>query len=197
MGANPFLLGFKCGAVFDTINMKYHVGIPTDMLVKVLKHTRAEVEAVDRDIEAQIRRCLSEIMTTKEAATCIHDLLSYIVSGNRLGQRTILFHGSGSNRKSVLERLIRTILGMHCVVREIKLITKKGGAAKGAESKLMSTHGALCALFPEPNARDKLNSGKLKQPTGKDGFKLESCMGWRRRTRLACKISSDANSLLT
>jgi len=79
------------------------------------------------------------------------------------------------------------MLGIYCVVGEIKLITKKGGAAEGAESKLMSNRGALCALFPEPDARDKLNSGKVKQLTGEDGFMLESCMGWRRRTSLSFK----------
>ncbi len=155
LGANPFLLGFKCGVVLDTTNMEYHVGTPADMLMKVLKHTRAEVEAVDPGIEAEIRRFIADTMITKEAATFLLDLLSYIVSGNRSAHSIILFHGSGSNGKTVLERLIRTMLGMYCVVAEIKLITKKGGAAEAAESKLMATRGALCALFPEPDAREK------------------------------------------
>ena len=118
----------------DTRDGKCHVGTPAVMAMKILKHTRAEIEAIDRDIEAEIHRFISEIMNTKEAATFIHDLLSYIVSCNRSGQCIILFHGSGSNGISVLARLIRTMLGMYCVVGEIKLITKRGGAAEGAAS---------------------------------------------------------------
>jgi hypothetical protein len=41
----------------------------------------------------------------------------------------------------------------------------------------MATRGALCALFPEPDARDKLNSGKVKQLTGEDGFQARELYG--------------------
>ena len=91
---NPFLLGFKCGTVLDTRDGKYHVGTPADTLVKVLKHTRAEGKAADPNVEAEIRKFISEIMTTKEAATFILDLLSYIVSSNRTAQCIIMLHGS-------------------------------------------------------------------------------------------------------
>jgi putative DNA primase/helicase len=127
--------------------------------------------------EAEIRKYISDIMATKEAVTFIQDLMSYIVTKYRTGHCIIVFHGNGSNGKTVLERLIRTMVGMYCVVGEIKVVTKKGGAAKGAESKLMSTGGALCVLFPELDARDKLNSGKVKQLTVNDSFQARELYG--------------------
>ena len=93
----------------------------------------------------------------------------------------------------MLERLIRTMLGVYCVVVEVKLITKKGGAAEAAESKLMATRGALCALFPEPDARDKLNSGKVKQLTGEDGFQARELYGVAMESDVSMQIVVSCN----
>jgi phage/plasmid-associated DNA primase len=147
------------------------------MLLKCLKHTRAQVEAVDPKITAGIREFMRQIMTSDIEAKFIQDVFSYIVSGNRLGQFMLIFQGSGSNGKSAMEGLLKSMLGDYCVNADVKLITKKGGGAENAESKLMATRGALCALFPEPGPRDKLNFGKVKQLTGNDGFQAREIYG--------------------
>jgi len=172
LGANPFLLGFKCGHVYDTRTHDFVLGfrpaLPEDMIMKVLKHTKDEVMCADPVKAEFIRDVFSEIQPDKDAAKYLFDLFSYIISGRRSDQFFVIFQGGGANGKSVLEKLLISMLGRYCVTPDIKLLTKKGGQAEGADSKLMQCRGALVAVFQEPNAKDKLNSEKVKKYSGGD-----------------------------
>ncbi len=56
LGANPFLLGFECGNVYDTRTRKFDLAKPRGMIVKVFPHTKAEVEHVEHSKEKYLRK---------------------------------------------------------------------------------------------------------------------------------------------
>jgi phage/plasmid-associated DNA primase len=176
LGANQFLLGFKCGHKYDTRTAEYTVAEPEDMIIKVLPHIKAEVEHVEHSKEAYLRKFFREIQPYTDADDPrIHegerfmiDLFSLIVSGIRTDQIFLIFQGGGSNGKTMLEVLLISMLKDYCVTPDIKLLTGKSGDAEGTDSKLMQCRGALVAVFQEPHGRDKLNSGKMKKYSGGD-----------------------------
>ncbi len=81
LGVNPFLLGFKCGHKYDTRTRAFDLAKPEDMILKVLPHTKAEVEHVEHTKENKLREFFKEVQPDPEAAVYLLDVVSLSMSG--------------------------------------------------------------------------------------------------------------------
>ena len=137
LGANPFMLGLKCGNVHDTKTNIFDLAMPEDMIVKVLPHTKAKDEHVEHSKEAYLRKILKNVQPDRDAAQYLIDVCSLSMYGIKSDQIFIIFQGGGSDGKTMMEVLLISMLGEYCVTPDIKILTCNARSAEGADSKLM------------------------------------------------------------
>jgi len=94
---------------------------------------------------------------------------SLLLSGNN-DKIFPIFSGGGDNSKSILVRLIESALGNYAVKLPTSLITEKRTAADSATPTLIHSRGAKVAFLQEPNPKDSIQSGTVKELTGNDSI---------------------------
>lgn len=77
-----------------------------------------------------------------------------------------IFSGEGNNSKSIFVRIIECAFGNYAVKLPTSLITDKRTSADSATPTLVHSKGAKVAFLQEPNARDVIQSGTVKEITG-------------------------------
>ena len=102
LGANRFLLEFKCGHKYDTRTAEYNVAHLEDMILKALPHTRAEVEHVEHSKEAKLRKFFKEVQPDDGEDTYLIEVMSLIVSDIRTDHFFLFFQGGCSNGKTMI-----------------------------------------------------------------------------------------------
>ena len=90
---------------------------------------------------------------------------SLLLSGNN-NRIFPIFSGEGANSKSIFVRIIECAFGSYAVKLPTSLITEKRTAADAATPTLIHSQGAKVAFLQEPNNRDVIQSGTVKEITG-------------------------------
>ena len=89
---------------------------------------------------------------------------SLMFSGNK-NKLFPIFSGTGNNSKSILVRLFEMAFGSYSVKLPTSLITEKRTAADSATPTLIHARGAKIAFLQEPNKKDIIQSGTVKELT--------------------------------
>jgi putative DNA primase/helicase len=79
-----------------------------------------------------------------------------------------VYHGSGSNGKSILADLMGQTLGEYKGLVPLALLTDKRGKIGGTSDEILKLRGIRYAVIQEPSKADKLNEGIMKELTGGD-----------------------------
>jgi putative DNA primase/helicase len=79
-----------------------------------------------------------------------------------------VYHGSGSNGKSMLADLMGHTLGEYKGLVPLALLTDKRGKIGGTSDEILKLRGIRYAVIQEPSKSDKLNEGTMKELTGGD-----------------------------
>jgi putative DNA primase/helicase len=79
-----------------------------------------------------------------------------------------VYHGSGSNGKSMLADLMGHTLGQYKGLVPLALLTDKRGKIGGTSDEILKLRGIRYAVIQEPSKSDKLNEGTMKELTGGD-----------------------------
>lgn len=90
---------------------------------------------------------------------------SLLLSGNN-NKIFPIFSGEGNNSKSIFVRIIECAFGSYAVKLPTSLITEKRTGADQATPTLIHSQGAKVAFLQEPNSRDVIQSGTVKELTG-------------------------------
>jgi phage/plasmid-associated DNA primase len=90
---------------------------------------------------------------------------SLLLSGNN-NKIFPIFSGEGNNSKSIFVRIIECAFGSYAVKLPTSLITEKRTSADSATPTLIHSQGAKVAFLQEPNSRDVIQSGTVKELTG-------------------------------
>lgn len=90
---------------------------------------------------------------------------SLLLSGNH-NKIFPIFSGEGNNSKSIFVRIIECAFGSYAVKLPTSLITEKRTAADAATPTLIHSQGAKVAFLQEPNHKDSIQSGTVKELTG-------------------------------
>jgi phage/plasmid-associated DNA primase len=80
----------------------------------------------------------------------------------------IIANGGGGNGKGVLNTLMLIMLGAYAYVAPVQLLTKD--IKNGANPEVANLHLMRMVLMKEPNKKDKLLLGNIKQLTGNDSI---------------------------
>ena len=170
MDTNKHLLCFNNGVV-DFNKKIFRDGYPEDYITKT---TRINYIPYDLDNE-EIKNTSYVIIEFMEKLFPVSDLLRYMwdhlascLIGSNKNQTFNVYHGSGSNGKSIIADLMAVTLGEYKGTVPITLVTEKRGLIGGTSDEVLKLKGVRYAVMQEPSKSVKLNEGIMKELTGGD-----------------------------
>jgi putative DNA primase/helicase len=96
------------------------------------------------------------------------DHLASCLIGTNKNQTFHVYHGSGSNGKSLLVDLMAATLGDYKGTVPITLVTDVRGKIGGTSDEVIKLKGVRYAVMQEPSKNVRLNEGIMKELTGGD-----------------------------
>lgn len=100
-----------------------------------------------------------------------HFLMYYLAScldGKPKDSMILIITGTGSNGKSFLAELIKSVLGLYGKKMPLSFLTDSRSKSAGADESLMQLKTARLAYYSESNKQEVLNTAKLKEITSQE-----------------------------
>jgi P4 family phage/plasmid primase-like protien len=174
--SNKYLLCFKNG-VIDFRTKTFRDGIPQDYIkrstgINYQKYDESNPEM--KEIGDKIKEFMKKLFPIDDLNRYMwHHLASCLIGVNK-NQTFNVYHGSGSNGKSILADLMTHTLGEYKATVPITLVTEKRTSIGGTSSEVMQLKGIRYAVMQEPSKGVKLNEGIMKELTGGDPLQARS-----------------------
>ena len=170
MDTNKHLLCFNNG-VIDFKNKEFREGYPEDYITIT---TRINYTPFDEN-NSEMQEIANQITSFMKTLFPIADLNKYMwdhfascLIGANKNQTFNVYHGSGSNGKSIIADLMSLTLGEYKGTVPITLVTEKRGLIGGTSDEVLKLKGKRYAVMQEPTKGVKLNEGIMKELTGGD-----------------------------
>ena len=171
MDTNKYLMCFDNGVV-DFVNKIFREGYPEDYITKTthINYISGDDETSSRyaDVQAQIIDFMNKLFPVPDLNRYMWDHLSACLIGANKNQTFNVYHGSGSNGKSILADLMSATLGEYKGTVPITLVTDARGKIGGTSDEVLKLKGVRYAVMQEPSKGVKLNEGIMKELTGGD-----------------------------
>jgi P4 family phage/plasmid primase-like protien len=174
MDTNKYLMCFNNGVV-DFANKIFREGYPEDYITKSTKINYISTDEFIRDNNKEYRETLDQLNEFMNKLFPIPDLNKYMwdhlsscLIGANKNQTFNVYHGSGSNGKSMLADLMSATLGEYKGTVPITLVTDSRGKIGGTSDEVLKLKGVRYAVMQEPSKGVKLNEGIMKELTGGD-----------------------------
>ena len=170
MDTNKYLLGFKNGVV-DFKNKEFREGYPHDYITKTTNIVYQPYDpnnADISDIKEDVLTFMEKLFPKVDLNQYMWDHLASCLIGTGKNQCFNVYHGSGSNGKSILTDLMSLSLGEYKGTVPITLVTEKRGLIGGTSDEVLKLKGVRYAVMQEPSKNVKLNEGIMKELTGGD-----------------------------
>uniref|UniRef100_A0A6C0AR08 SF3 helicase domain-containing protein n=1 Tax=viral metagenome TaxID=1070528 RepID=A0A6C0AR08_9ZZZZ len=170
MDINKYLLCFNNG-VIDFINKIFREGYPEDYITKCTRINYIpfeDLKSMETDVISVIHEIMDKLFPVKDLNRYMWDHLASCLIGTNKNQTFHVYHGSGSNGKSILAEIMSVILGEYKGTVPITLVTEKRGLIGGTSDEVLKLKGIRYAVMQEPSKGVKLNEGIMKELTGGD-----------------------------
>lgn len=170
MDTNKYLLCFNNGVV-DFKAKVFRDGYPQDYITKttaISYYGYDELDANTMKIKEELISFMEKLFPIPSLNKYMWDHLSSCLIGGNINQTFNIYHGSGSNGKSILTDLMSYTLGEYKGIIPISLVTEKRNNIGGTSSELIQLKGVRYAVMQEPTKGVKLNEGIMKELTGGD-----------------------------
>jgi len=172
MDTNKYLLGFNNG-VIDFKNKVFRDGQPEDYITKTTKISYTPYDSIDeneeyRTLKEEILSFMEKLFPIPELNRYMWDHMASCLIGTNKNQTFNVYHGSGSNGKSILADLMGVTLGDYKGTVPITLVTEKRGLIGGTSDEVLKLKGVRYAVMQEPSKNVQLNEGIMKELTGGD-----------------------------
>ena len=170
MDTNKYLLCFNNGVV-DFRTKIFRDGYPEDYITKTTRINYTPYDLENHEIKKSSEEILSfmeKLFPIPELNKYMWDHLSACLIGANKNQTFNVYHGSGSNGKSIIADLMSVTLGEYKGTVPITLVTEKRGLIGGTSDEVLKLKGVRYAVMQEPSKGVKLNEGIMKELTGGD-----------------------------
>lgn len=170
LDANPFLFAFSNG-VYDLENHCFREGAPKDMIsICAAVPYRADFTNDHKDV-LRVVDFLEKIFPDRSVREYFLDIMSQVFIGGNKPKIFQVWTGDGDNGKSVMQLLFEKMLGSYSVKLPTSLIVGKRTQASSACPELVRAgNGVRLATLQEPDQKDVINVGILKELSGNDTF---------------------------
>jgi P4 family phage/plasmid primase-like protien len=172
MDTNKYLMCFNNGVV-DFANKVFREGYPEDYITKstminYIHYPDGESNEEFNKVAKEIDVFVSKLFPIPDLKRYMLDHLSSCLIGANKNQTFNVYHGSGSNGKSILADLMSVTLGEYKGTVPITLVTDVRGKIGGTSDEVLKLKGVRYAVMQEPSKGVKLNEGIMKELTGGD-----------------------------
>jgi P4 family phage/plasmid primase-like protien len=174
MDTNKYLMCFNNGVV-DFTNKTFREGYPEDYITKSTRINYIPSDELTDEKNESYIKIKEEIIEFMRKLFPIEDLNRYMwdhlascLIGANKNQTFNVYHGSGSNGKSILADLMSVTLGDYKGTVPITLVTDVRGKIGGTSDEVLKLKGVRYAVMQEPSKNVKLNEGIMKELTGGD-----------------------------
>lgn len=170
LDANPWIVGFRNG-VYDVKTHTFRKGRPDDYVSKQLG-TDYAADMTDNDqIVLDVYDFLEKIFPDKSVREYFLDNSSDVFIGGNPQKLVAVWSGEGDNGKSVTQSLFEKMLGDYSIKLPTSIIIGKRTQASAACPELVRAgNGVRWAVLQEPDQKDVINIGILKELSGNDTF---------------------------
>jgi len=170
MDTNKYLLCFNNGVV-DFKTKTFRDGYPQDYITKSCGINYIEYNSSNKEMEQigdELTSFMEKLFPIPDLNRYMWEHLASCLIGTNLNQTFNIYHGSGSNGKSILTDLMSHALGEYKGTVPITLVTEKRSAIGGTSSEIIQLKGIRYAVMQEPSKDTKINEGIMKELTGGD-----------------------------
>jgi P4 family phage/plasmid primase-like protien len=170
MDTNKYLLCFNNGVV-DFQSKVFREGFPEDYITKTTRSNYVPYDEENPDwsrTAAELTRFMETLFPIPDLNRYMWDHLASCLIGANKNQTFNVYHGSGSNGKSLLADLMSATLGDYKGTVPITLVTDVRGKIGGTSDEVLKLKGVRYAVMQEPSKGVKLNEGIMKELTGGD-----------------------------
>ena len=168
--ANPYLIGFHNG-VYDLKTNIFRDGRPSDY-ISMKMNVEYDINIKDSDPEvSEVYDFLEKIFPDKSIRQYFLDISSDIFVGGNPSKIVQFWSGEGDNGKSITQILFEKMMGNYSIKLPTSLITGKRTQSSAACPELVRAgNGVRWVVLQEPDQKDFLNIGVLKELSGNDTF---------------------------
>jgi P4 family phage/plasmid primase-like protien len=169
LDSNRFLFGFQNG-VYDLRTNTLRDGIPEDYISTQSPLSYIDLNPLDRRV-IEVYDCLQKVFPDKEVYNFFMDTTSEVFLGGNDRKLVLFWSGRGNNGKSVIQKFVERILGPYSIKFPTSLITGKRTQSSACTPELVRAgNGVRWAVVQEPDEREYINIGQLKELSGNDEF---------------------------
>jgi P4 family phage/plasmid primase-like protien len=166
---NPFLVGFKNG-VYDLKTFLFRSGSPDDYISLQMPFNFTEYTVNDKRVQ-DVHDFLEKIFPDKSVRDYFLDCTADVFVGGNHQKKVWFWSGEGDNGKSVTQLIFEKMLGQYACKLPTSLIVGKRTASSSACPELVRAgNGVRWAVLQEPDKKDVINIGILKELSGNDSF---------------------------
>lgn len=160
------LIGFDNG-VFDIGTMTFRDGKPDDYISKSVGYNYEEYTD-DHPRVMEVKDFFIKVFPDIQLRRFFLEYAAQLLKGGNFNKMFLNMVGYGDNAKSVTIEMIEAALGSYAGKLPTSLITGNRTQSSGCNPELMRTVGARFITLQEPDKRDIMNVGIVKELTGND-----------------------------
>jgi P4 family phage/plasmid primase-like protien len=163
---NRYLLCFRNGVV-DFKEKRFRKALPEDYLSKCTQINYNEInETKHATLIQEIHEYMRKLFPIPELCEYMWNHLASVLIGDTAKTQCLHYYtGEGQNGKSMLIKLLETILGDYATQLDASFFVNERPVRGKATPELLSLIGSRLAVTSEPSEGEKLNEGPMKQLT--------------------------------
>lgn len=166
---NSWLIGFRNG-IYDLKTNVFREGIPEDFISLQMPIDYSDYSEDDKLVK-DVYDFFEKIFPDRQVRDYFMDISSDVFVGGNRKKHVYFWTGEGDNGKSVTELFFEKMLGEYAVKLPTSLIVGKRTQSSAACPELVRAgNGVRWAILQEPDKKDVINIGILKELSGNDSF---------------------------
>jgi len=186
---NPDIIGFENGK-YNLMTGEFTKIVFDDYITMSTGYDWEEPTKENCD---KIEELFNKIFPNPEIRRCYWSILFQCLCGGQK-DKFIIANGNGGNGKGLLNTLMMIMLGGYAYTAPVTLLTRD--IKSGANPEVANLHRMRLVLMKEPNKKDKLLLGNIKQLTGNDSINARGLYSAITKTLLECIIILETNDRL-
>lgn len=193
LDSDPYLIGFNNG-ILDLKTCSFRQGKADDYVSYTCGYDYKEYKQSDMEIQ-DLELNLEKIFVDPVLKEYFINYSAMLLKGGNFQKTFLVMSGEGDNGKSVIIEMIEKALGDYVIKFPTTLITGKRTQSSAANPELARIHGKRFAVLQEPDGKDVINSGILKELTGNDSIYVRGLFKEGREIKPMFKLALICNKL--
>lgn len=166
---NKWIIGFQNG-VYDLNKNCFREGLPEDYISLQMPINYSEYSEDDQMVH-EVHDFLTKIFPDRQVRDYFLDISSEVFVGGNKRKHVYFWSGEGDNGKSITQMFFEKMFGEYAIKLPTSLIIgKRTQSSQACPELARAGNGVRWAILQEPDKKDNINIGILKELSGNDTF---------------------------